>query len=180
MGIKRTILATMVVPATVLVGIATKENFSAPAYRDSGGVWTFGFGTTVLPDGTRVKEGDRTDPLMALRYKLAHIEKDKAWLDKCVKAPVSPGEAASLFDHAYQYGRYSTCNSGMVRHFNQGEYNQGCAVHLQYKFVRINGKPYDCSTPGNKICMGVWTRAQDRYMDCMDVEPEKQINMTRG
>ena len=28
---------------------------------------------------------------------------------------------------------------------------------------------YDCSTPGNRICMGVWTRAQKRHQRCVEL-----------
>lgn len=170
MAINRQLVAAMAIPASVLVGVASKEGFREQAYQDSVGVWTVGFGTTVLPDGSRVKQGDRVDPIMALRYKLDHIEKDKNRLDQCVKAPVSRGEFESLLDHSYQYGRASTCSSGMVRHFNAGNYTQGCQVHLEYRKVRLNGVLFDCATPGNKICMGVWTRAQERYATCMGLD----------
>ena len=38
------------------------------AYKDSGGIWTIGYGTTIYPNGTRVKVGDVCTPSMALDY----------------------------------------------------------------------------------------------------------------
>ena len=29
---------------------------------------------------------------------------------------------------------------------------------------------YDCSTPGNKVCRGVWTRQQARHAACMEAQ----------
>jgi lysozyme len=34
------------------------EGLRLKAYQDSVGVWTIGYGTTMYPDGTRVKKGD--------------------------------------------------------------------------------------------------------------------------
>ncbi len=41
-----------------------------------------------------------------------------------------------------------------------------CEAYLQYRFVA----GYDCSTPGNRRCMGVWTRQQERYSACMQAQ----------
>jgi hypothetical protein len=30
---------------------------------------------------------------------------------------------------------------------------------------------FDCSTPGNKVCRGVWTRQQARHAACMEAQP---------
>lgn len=50
---------------------------------------------------------------------------------------------------------------------NAGDYAGACRGYLEYKFIRINGKPYDCSTPGNRVCSGVWKRSVGRYDKCM-------------
>ena len=40
---------------------------------------------------------------------------------------------------------------------------QACQALLRYRF----SAGYDCSTPGNRICPGVWTRQQARHAACM-------------
>jgi len=66
--------------------------------------------------------------------------------------------------HAYQYGVGVTCKSSMVRLANKGDYEGSCKAYLKYRFVR----GFDCSTPGNKICYGVWKRSKHRYEACMN------------
>lgn len=44
---------------TYAVDIIKKyEGFSLKAYKCPAGIWTVGYGTTIYPDGTKVKEGD--------------------------------------------------------------------------------------------------------------------------
>ena len=38
--------------------IKEQEGFRRHAYKCAAGVWTIGYGTTIYPDGTRVKQGD--------------------------------------------------------------------------------------------------------------------------
>ena len=40
------------------------------------------------------------------------------------------------------------------------------AALLAYRF----SGGYDCSTPGNKRCAGVWTRQLERYETCMELQ----------
>jgi hypothetical protein len=47
-----------------------------------------------------------------------------------------------------------------------GDYAGACKALLFYKF----SAGYDCSTPGNKRCYGVWTRQIDRHSKCMGVQ----------
>ena len=103
----------------------------------------------------------------ALKRTLAHIQKDETRLKACVTAPLTQVEYDLLEDHAYQYGAATTCNSPMVKRANAGDYAGACRGYLEYKFIRINGKPYDCSTPGNRVCSGVWKRSVGRYDKCM-------------
>jgi hypothetical protein len=46
-----------------------------------------------------------------------------------------------------------------------GNYALACQAYLRYKFAA----GYDCSTPGNKRCMGVWTRQLQRHAACTGV-----------
>ena len=51
----------------------------------------------------------------------------------------------------------------MRTHILAGEYRQACDALLLYKF----SGGYDCSTPGNKRCWGVWDRQLKRHKKCV-------------
>lgn len=150
---------------------------------------TNGFGMTERPDGSPVQMGDRTTPVQALQRTLAYAQKSNAALHACVKVPLHQEEFDLLDDHAYQYGVSATCSSPMVRALNLGDYAGACKGYLSYSFMTspkplgagwaayqydTAGRPtrwrFDCSTPGNKQCYGVWTRSKDRFDKCMAVQ----------
>ena len=49
------------------------------------------------------------------------------------------------------------------RHLLAGNYVAACNALLKYKYAA----GFDCSTPGNRICSGVWTRQLKRHAKCM-------------
>ena len=65
-------------------------------------------------------------------------------------------------DFAGQYGCTNWWNSTMRTQYVAGNYGPACQAYLRYKFAA----GYDCSTPGNKRCMGVWTRQLARHAAC--------------
>jgi lysozyme len=143
---------------------------------------TVGFGSTFREDGTPVQMGDTIQPVQAIKRSLAHIQKDELGIKGCVKAPLTQTEYDLMVDFAYQYGVPTLCTSSMVRSANAGNYRQSCEGYKAYRFIRaapgekegpgfIRGRDgvlrFDCSTPGNKRCAGVWTRQLERYSTCM-------------
>jgi len=153
--------------AALLVSLVVSEGYTEKAVIPvKGDVPTVGFGMTYRPDGTPVQMGDRTNPIDAIQRSLSHIQKDEIGIKKCVTAPISQVEYDLMVDFAYQYGVPTLCRSSMVKKANIGDYVGSCKAYLQYK--RVNG--YDCSTPGNKRCWGVWQRSVERYNDCMEAQ----------
>ena len=153
--------------AALLVSLVVSEGYTEKAVIPvKGDVPTVGFGMTYRPDGTPVQMGDRTNPIDAIQRSLSHIQKDEIGIKKCVTAPLSQVEYDLMVDFAYQYGVPTLCRSSMVKKANVGDYVGSCKAYLQYK--RVNG--YDCSTPGNKRCWGVWQRSVERYNDCMEAQ----------
>jgi len=153
--------------AALLVSLVVSEGYTEKAVIPvKGDVPTVGFGMTYRQDGTPVQMGDRTNPIDAIQRSLSHIQKDEIGIKKCVTAPISQVEYDLMVDFAYQYGVPTLCRSSMVKKANIGDYVGSCKAYLQYK--RVNG--YDCSTPGNKRCWGVWQRSVERYNDCMEAQ----------
>ena len=47
-----------------------------------------------------------------------------------------------------------------------GSYYAACKDLLKYRFAA----GYDCSTPGNRRCAGVWSRQLDRFAVCYSLQ----------
>lgn len=161
---KRSVIA-LSASAALVVSLWVSEGYTDKAIIPvQGDRPTYGFGMTFKADGTPVKMGDKTNPIEAIQRSLNHIQKDEAGIKKCVSAPLSQIEYDLMVDFAYQYGVPTLCKSTMVKKANKGDYKGSCVGYLQYK--KVAG--YDCSTPGNKRCWGVWQRSVDRYNICME------------
>lgn len=167
----RIAIAALSISAVAFVGRMVHEGYTATAVIPvKGDVPTVGFGMTKRPDGSPVRMGDTTNPVEALQRSLAHIQRDEVGLKQCVKVPLHQAEYDMLLDHAYQYGVKRTCTSSMVRLINQRQYADACRGYLEWRKITLNGKLYDCATPGNRICGGVWKDAQRRYNVCMGAQ----------
>ena len=161
---KRSVVA-LSASAALVVSLWVSEGYTDKAIIPvQGDKPTYGFGMTFRADGTPVQMGDKTNPIEAIQRSLNHIQKDEAGIKKCVTVPLSQVEYDLMVDFAYQYGVPALCKSTMVKKANKGDYKGSCAGYLQYK--KVSG--YDCSTPGNKRCWGVWQRSVDRYHICME------------
>lgn len=158
-------IAALSLSAAGFAGLVGYEGWSETAIIPvKGDVPTVGPGLTKRPDGSPVQMGDKITPVEGIKRSLAHIQEGEKWLRRCVKSPLSQVEYDLLVDFSYQYGVRATCISSMVKHINAREYVKACEAYKMYRFVA----GYDCSTPGNKRCAGVWTRSLERYNKCMD------------
>lgn len=160
---KRSAIAAIVVSAAALVALVADEGYTDTAVIPvKGDRSTVGFGSTFREDGSAVQPGDTITPPKAIARTLAHIQKDEGRIKQCVTAPLSQVEYDLMVDFAYQYGTKALCASTVVREANAGNYEASCRGYLLYK--RAGG--YDCSTPGNRRCPGVWARSKARYLKC--------------
>ena len=161
----RVAVGALSLSAAALIGLATHEGYTGKAVIPTkGDVPTVGFGSTRHEDGSRVRMGDRTDPVNALKKAQAHISKEEARFRASLPgASLTQAEYDLYMDFVYQYGSGAWSTSSMRRHLLAGQHRQACDALLRYRFAG----GYDCSTPGNKRCMGVWTRQQARHKACI-------------
>ena len=102
--------------------------------------------------------------MKALIKAYAHISKEEAAFRRSLPdVALSQAEYDLYMDWVYQYGTGQWFDSSMRRHLLAGKYVQACDALLLYR--KVGG--YDCSTPGNKRCLGVWTRQLERHAKCM-------------
>lgn len=162
-------VAGMALSASALIGLAVHEGYTQKAVIPTkGDVPTVGFGSTRHEDGTRVKMGDTTTPVNALKKLQAHVSKEeRIFRDSLPDVFMTQAEYDVYMDWVYQYGTGAWNKSSMRRYLLQGEHKQACNALLRYRFVAS----YDCSTPNNRRCMGVWTRQQERHRKCLEAQP---------
>ena len=65
-----------------------------------------------------------------------------------------------------QFGIANWQRSSMRKALLSGHYTQACNALLLYRY----SVGFDCSTLGNKVCLGVWTRQQKRHTQCIEAQ----------
>lgn len=112
------------------------EGFSAVAYKDGGGVWTIGYGTTKIPTGP-VQEGMTCTPEQADVW----LHNDLAWaqtaVNQMVKVPLTQPRYDALVSFVYNEGETQWSKSTLLRKLNAGDY-QGASAEFP-KWVYDNG-----------------------------------------
>ena len=160
----RIMIAALSLSAAGIVGLMGQEGYTDTAVIPTrGDVPTVGFGSTTRADGSKVRMGDRTTPVQAAQRTLAYTQDADTAFKRCVRVPLHQAEYDTYLDFGYQYGVPTLCASSIVRNLNAFQYAEACESLLAYRF----SAGYDCSTPGNKVCSGVWTRQQKRHAACM-------------
>lgn len=145
----------------------SKEGTVLVPYKDSVGVATIGTGTTVYPNGQKVK---MTDPKItekqATEYLKFHIDKDAKIFNKSLLGiPLSQAEYDLYMDFTYQFGTDAWSSSSMLRNLKQGKYKQACDSLLKWKYAAKR----DCSVRSNN-CYGVWVRQAERHSKCIGAQ----------
>lgn len=165
---RRMAVALLSLSAAAFVGIVVDEGYTGqaviPTRNDRP---TVGFGSTFHEDGSAVKLGDTITPVRALVTVQAHVAREEQGFQSSLAgAQLYPGEYDLYMNWVYQYGTGAWAKSSMRREVLAGNYAAACQALLRYKF----SGGYDCSTPGNKVCAGVWTRQQKRHVQCMALQ----------
>lgn len=161
----RQLVAMLSLSAAGLVGLVMHEGYSSRAIIPvKGDVPTVGFGSTRHEDGRPVRMGDTVTPQNALAKAHAHISREeKVFRASLPGVFLTQAEYDLYMDWVYQYGTGAWAKSGMRRELLAGRHRAACDVLLRYRYV----SGYDCSTPGNRRCPGVWTRQQQRHAQCI-------------
>jgi GH24 family phage-related lysozyme (muramidase) len=187
----RLLVAGLSLSAIGFLGLVTHEGYTDRAIVPTQGDRpTVGFGSTLHETGAPVRLGDTTTPVRALIKAQAHIGKEEAvFRDSLPGVALHQGEYDLYMDFVYQYGTPAWLRSGMRTQLLAGHYPQACNALLDYRKMTsarqegpgwvvsrrdAQGRPtrweFDCSTPGNKVCRGVWTRQLERHGKCMELQ----------
>jgi lysozyme len=156
----RITVAALTLSAAAFVGILTREGYTDQAVIPvRGDVPTNGFGTT---EG--VKLGDRTTPVKAVQRALTDVSKYEGALKRCVKVPLHQAEYDLYINLSYNIGGTGFCTSTIVKRLNAMNYRGACDAILMWKY---GPRQFDCSTPGNKVCAGLWADRLKVHQQCL-------------
>lgn len=164
----RIAVSLLAMSASALIGLVASEGYVGEAMIPTKGDRpTIGFGSTKHEDGSAVKIGDKTTPVRALIKAHDHISKEEQIFRASLPGvELHQAEYDLYMDWVYQYGTGAWRTSSMRRHLMNGDYVSACNSLLLYKYAG----GYDCSTPGNKRCAGVWARQLERNKKCLEVQ----------
>ncbi|SCW91832.1 glycoside hydrolase family protein [Pseudomonas sp. NFACC05-1] len=132
-----------------------------------GDVPTIGHGSTRYEDGRPVQMGDTiTRQRAEVLARNLNTQAEKEFAASLPGVKLYQEEFDLYMDFVGQYGMGTWRAGSPRRSLLAGDYVQACASLLKYRFAA----GYDCSTPGNKRCPGVWSRQLKRYSQCMGAQ----------
>ncbi|MNG52542.1 Lysozyme RrrD [compost metagenome] len=91
------------------------------AYDDGVGVWTIGFGTTIYPNGIRVKKGDTCTEAQAKAYMQNDLKKFEYAVNSAVNIPLNQNQYDALVSLTYNIGAAAFSKSTLVKKLNTGD-----------------------------------------------------------
>ena len=129
-----------------------------------GDVPTIGHGSTRYEDGQPVRIGDTITPARAeVLARNLNSQAEKQFVASLPGVKLYQAEFDIYMDFVGQYGIGTWLKGSPRRDLLAGNYAQACNDLLKYRFAA----GFDCSTPGNKRCAGVWNRQLERHAKCM-------------
>ncbi|WP_347709332.1 lysozyme [Acinetobacter sp. NIPH1876] len=102
--------------------IASFEGTKLKAYDDGVGVWTIGIGTTVYPNGVKVKKGDSCTLDQAKTYFAHDLKRFEASVNNLVKVPLSQNQFDALVSLVYNIGSGNFASSTLLKKLNAKDY----------------------------------------------------------
>jgi lysozyme len=139
----------MQISARGLKLIADFEGLRLNAYPDPGTgnePWTIGYGTTVYPDGRKVKKGDVITQVQALDYLKQDVKKFATSVTQVVTVPLNQNRFDALVSFTYNLGASALARSSLLRKLNAREYEAAAAEFDKWVYA------------GGRILPGLVTR----------------------
>lgn len=148
----RTLVASLTLSASALVGLAVHEGYRDTAYIPvKGDRPTLGFG-----DAQGVKPGDKTDPVRALIRLNQQADVFQQQMRQCIgDVPLYQYEWDAIISWSFNIGSRAACGSTLVKKLQSFDYAGACQELLRWD--RFNGAPL----------AGLTKRRQAEYQQCM-------------
>ena len=115
--------------------IAQFEGLRLKSYKDEGGIWTIGYGSTKDPfTGAKVVEGMAISQEMALAWLKQDVKSRMDAIKKLIKVPVNNNQLAALTSLAYNIGLGAFQGSTLLKLLN----NKAPIKQVADQFLRWN------------------------------------------
>ncbi len=102
--------------------ISSFEDTKLKAYDDSIGVWTIGIGTTVYPNGVKVKKGDVCTLEQAKSYFANDLKRFEKTVNDSVKVDLTQNQFDALVSLTYNIGSTAFKNSTLLKKLNAKDF----------------------------------------------------------
>ncbi|ENX58808.1 MULTISPECIES: lysozyme [Acinetobacter] len=102
--------------------ITSFEDLVLTAYDDGVGVWTIGFGTTVYPNGVKVKRGDTCTKAQAVSFFQHDLRRFEAAVNQAVNVVINQNQFDALVSLTYNIGETALKESTLVKKLNAKDY----------------------------------------------------------
>jgi lysozyme len=112
----------MITNAAGLSIIRQAEGLRLRAYLCPANVWTIGIGTTVYPDGRKVRSGDKCTAQQADSYLAHDLQEFEQAVAAMVTVPLNGNQFSALVSLAYNVGAPALRGSTLLRLLNAGDY----------------------------------------------------------
>lgn len=114
------------------------EGLRLNSYKDSGGVWTIGFGTTVI-NGKPVRKGMTCTKQQAYKYFKDHLSKIVyPTIEEYVNVELNQNQFDSLCSFIYNVGNGAFISSTLLKKLNKNDYIGASEELLRWN--KDNGK----------------------------------------
>lgn len=164
-GKARIAVAALTLSAAGFSAWQASEGYTSVAVIPTkGDVPTIGHGSTHYEDGSPVKMGDTiTRARAVVLARNLNSADEKQFAASLPGVSLHQQEFDVYMDFVGQYGITNWRHSSMRRNLLGGQYAAACNSLAAYRFAA----GYDCATPGNHRCPGVWTRQKQRIDKCL-------------
>lgn len=151
MANERTKVALLVVSGMSMIGIALHEGYVGHTYKDSVGINTIGFGTTV-----GVKPGQEITVERALVKLGTNVTEKEQAMKKCLgDVPLYQHEWDAYVSLSYNIGTGGFCSSTLVKKLKVKDYPGACKEILRW------------NRAGGRVNDGLTKRRLDEYNQCI-------------
>ena len=144
------------------------EGLKTKAYKDSGGVWTIGYGHTATAGEPKPRAGMVITAAEAESILLKDLTQYEAAVESLVKVELNDNQFAALVSFAFNVGIGAFKNSTLLKKLNQGNFN---AVPTELmKWTKAGGKKIQGLVNRRRAEGYLWM--EGAFVTSKDVVPE--------
>ena len=115
------------------------EGLRLEAYQCSAKVWTIGYGSTMYPDGTKVKQGDTCTLEQAQEYLMQDLAKRSGNIATILPDDIKQNKFDALLSFAYNLGIGALKSSTLLKKVKLNQFDPSIPDEFM-KWVKAGGK----------------------------------------